>query len=199
MFLFFEMEELSDDEKKILKSIETNNTLYNNINKLSSKLNMSRSKIIRIVYGLWKKGYIDLIPDKPINSFIKYIVSVEATNLYIIIIFIILNWLLVNFVESPPLVYVRYVIGSIFILFLPGYALIEALYPKGEELDALERFALSIGLSLAIVPLVGLILNYTPWGIRLEPTTISLSILTFILYCYATYRKYRYYKLKYTS
>lgn len=193
------MEELSDDEKKILKSIETNNTLYNNINILSNKLNMSRSKIIKIVYGLWKKGYIDLIPDKPINSFIKYIVSVEATNLYVIIIFIILNWLLVNFVASPPLIYARYVIGSVFVLFLPGYALIEALYPKGEELDALERFALSIGLSLAIVPLVGLILNYTPWGIRLEPITISLSILTLILYCYATYRKYRYYKLKYTS
>ena len=39
-------------------------------------------------------------------------------------------------------------------LFLPGYALIEALYPK-RELDELTRFALSIGLSLALVPLTG--------------------------------------------
>jgi uncharacterized membrane protein len=36
-------------------------------------------------------------------------------------------------------------------------------------------------MSLALVPLVGLLLNYTPWGIRLTPITISLLTLTIIL------------------
>ncbi len=36
-------------------------------------------------------------------------------------------------------------------------------------------------MSLALVPLVGLLLNYTPWGIRLTPVTLSLLALTIIL------------------
>lgn len=41
--------------------------------------------------------------------------------------------------------------------------------------------ALSFGLSIAIVPLIGLILNYTIWGIRLYPILIAITI--FILSC----------------
>ena len=33
-------------------------------------------------------------------------------------------------------------------------------------------------MSLALVPLVGLLLNYTPRGIRLTPITLSLLTLT---------------------
>ena len=69
-------------------------------------------------------------------------------------------------------------------------SLIEALYPVESELSPLERVALSIGLSLALVPLVGLVLNYTPWGIRLTPILISLTILTVGLLAVASYRKY---------
>ena len=48
-----------------------------------------------------------------------------------------------------PLVAIRWVLGSLFVLFIPGYVTVEALFPKGRELDTIERFALSIGLSLA--------------------------------------------------
>ena len=54
------------------------------------------------------------------------------------------------------------------VLFLPGFTLIKTLFPT-REIDNIERTALSIGMSLALVPLVGLLLNYTPWGIRLTP------------------------------
>jgi hypothetical protein len=79
---------------------------------------------------------------------------------------------------DSPLVALRWVLGSVFVLFIPGYVAVEALFPKGGELDMLERFALSIGLSLALVPLVGLLLNFTPWGIRLVPIMVSLFVLT---------------------
>jgi uncharacterized membrane protein len=62
-------------------------------------------------------------------------------------------------------------------------------------LESLERLALSIGLSLAIVPLIGLLLNYTPWGIRLTPITISLATFTEAMALIALARKYRYYEL----
>ena len=80
-----------------------------------------------------------------------------------------------------PIAYIRNVLGIIFVLFLPGFAFIKALFPTtvplkttSESLDDIERVALSFGMSLALVPIVGLILNYTPWGIRLTPITLSL-------------------------
>jgi len=79
--------------------------------------------------------------------------------------------------NAYPIVYARYVLGSIFVLFLPGYSLIKALFPT-KELDNIERTALSIGMSLALVPITGLLLNYTPWGIRTIPVTLSLLALT---------------------
>ena len=97
-------------------------------------------------------------------------------------------------VTSGVAIYLRYVFGSALVLFLPGYSLIEALYPK-HELDELTRFALSIGLSLALAPLTGLALNYTPFGIRLVPVAISLAGLTLVLLSVAIKRRYDYYKL----
>jgi len=90
-----------------------------------------------------------------------------------------------------PFVALRWVLGSVFVLFIPGYVTVEALFPKGRELDSIERFALSVGLSLALVPLVGLLLNYTPWGIRLTPIVISLTILTVGLAVIALARQYK--------
>jgi uncharacterized membrane protein len=46
-----------------------------------------------------------------------------------------------------------------FILIIPGYCLIAALFPKNDDISLSERIALSIGLSIAVVPLMGLALN----------------------------------------
>ncbi|MGQ9515561.1 MAG: DUF1616 domain-containing protein [Thermoproteota archaeon] len=64
------------------------------------------------------------------------------------------------------------------------------------ELDQIERFALSVGMSLALVPLVGLLLNYIPWGIRLEPVAISLSALTLLCIFIAAYRRFELNKME---
>jgi uncharacterized membrane protein len=93
--------------------------------------------------------------------------------------------------ESYPLVYIRYILGSAFVLWLPGYTLVKALFPSKKTLDTIEAIALSIGLSLAIVPIVGLLLNYTPWGIRLTPITLSLLALTVTFATSAIIREYQ--------
>ncbi len=73
----------------------------------------------------------------------------------------------------------RIVLGIPFLLFFPGYSLSTALFARKEGVGGIERVALSFGLSIAVVPLIGLILNYTPWGITLEP--ILYSVAAFIL------------------
>jgi uncharacterized membrane protein len=71
----------------------------------------------------------------------------------------------------------RTLLGAPFLLFIPGYLMVFALFPAKKTdrgIDGIERVALSFGLSIALVPLLGLILNYTPWGIRLEPILLSV-------------------------
>jgi uncharacterized membrane protein len=70
----------------------------------------------------------------------------------------------------------RIILGLPLVLFFPGYTLLAALYPRKSGLESIERFALSFGMSIAVVPLIGLALNFTPWGIRLYPILISLVV-----------------------
>ncbi|MGB2842094.1 MAG: DUF1616 domain-containing protein [Halobacteriota archaeon] len=96
---------------------------------------------------------------------------------------ILLTLLCIPFVLIPPLneTPIRIILGLPLVLFLPGYSLITALFPRKDDLDAIERIALSFGLSIAITPLLGLALNYTPFGIRLSPILIVLSVFSISL------------------
>ncbi len=97
---------------------------------------------------------------------------------------ILLTHLCIPFALIPPLNEIspiRIILGLPLVLFLPGYALIAALFPRKDDLDAIERIALSFGLSIAITPLLGLALNYTAFGIRLSPILIVLSVFTISL------------------
>jgi uncharacterized membrane protein len=85
--------------------------------------------------------------------------------------------------------FLRVIFGVPVVLFIPGYALIAALFPAAKDIDGIERIALSFGLSIAIVPLIGLALNYTPWGIRLDPIVVSLSLFTLCACVAAQYRR----------
>ena len=87
------------------------------------------------------------------------------------------------FVLTPVLSesYMRTAISLPMLLFFPGYALISTLFPEKHGLEGKERIALSIAMSVAIVPLVGLALNYTSWGIEELSVLASLSGITLIL------------------
>lgn len=108
-----------------------------------------------------------------------------------IILVAAITLLTVAFVLIPPLnkTFVRTILGILLVLFIPGYTLIAALFPKWGDLDGIERAALSFGLSIAVTPLIGLALNYTPWGIRLDPILISLTIFTLAMCAIAFLRR----------
>jgi uncharacterized membrane protein len=79
--------------------------------------------------------------------------------------------------ETP----VRVILGLPLVLFLPGYVLIATPFPRKGDLNVIERIAFSFGLRVAITPLFGLGLNYTPFGIRLTPILIVLLVFTIAL------------------
>jgi hypothetical protein len=96
-----------------------------------------------------------------------------------------------------PIIYVRQVLGVLFVLFLPGLVLMKALYPcsvpistPSEYIDAVERLAFGFALSIALTAVIGLALNYTPWGITLIPMTLTLFALTLVFAAVAASREY---------
>ena len=84
----------------------------------------------------------------------------------------------------------------VLVLFVPGYVLVAVLFPdapmpgKG-EIDWIERIVLSFGLSVAVVPLLGLLLNFTPFGIRFAPIIATIALFTVTVGYAAYWRRMR--------
>ena len=155
---------------------------------------LTQVEVTDLVHRLAEQDKVNLEDVPPVSKSLReYLRLWERTLwLYVVLAISFATLLVIYAVPSElPFVALRWVLGSVFVLFIPGYVTVEALFPKGRELDSIERFALSVGLSLALVPLVGLLLNYTPWGIRLTPIVISLTILTVGLAMIALARQYR--------
>ncbi|RQH02267.1 DUF1616 domain-containing protein [Natrarchaeobius oligotrophus] len=148
--------------------------------------------------------------------------------------------LLVNVAVFAPVVRetpLRIPLGLLFVLFIPGYVFIAALFPEAGErasgderagstpdekgvwgeqvdesrendvsdgdgtglfsdapsrsgIDGIERVALAFGLSIAITPLIGLALNFTPWGIRLAPIMVATTGFTLAVTAIAAIRRW---------
>jgi uncharacterized membrane protein len=73
----------------------------------------------------------------------------------------------------------RIVIGSVFVLFVPGYFLTQALFKK-DEIDFLERITLSIVMSITAVPLAVLFLNVI-FGVKIIALNTVIIILGIVL------------------
>ena len=129
----------------------------------------------------------------------------------------------------------RFGLGVLFVFFVPGYALISALFPDdaspvvatadstgewsaphaestgsdgnstgsdststgmlpgrlytGSGIDGVDRLALGFGTSLAIVPLVGIALSLTPWGLGVVSTVAAVAGITLCAVAVAGYRR----------
>jgi len=187
----------ADLDKVVLETAKSLDqpTVSDLVDNLVNKKGLKFKDATKAVYVEWKKGTLNLSEAKPSSSLANYLFNLENMWFWGTTVLVAFTMLIVFTVDSTLLIYVRYVLGGIFILFLPGFMLISMLYPRGREIDELERLALSIGLSLAIVPLVGLMLNYTPWGITLTPIMVSLAVFSEAMAFGTLVRKYQYYKI----
>jgi hypothetical protein len=184
----------SEIQQHILELANATNpeTVEQLITQVQLKYPLSKQEILRQIIELQSQG--TLILKNPLaltpTTVKNYLLSNQSYWYWSITVLAIITTVIVFIIpeNAYPLVYARYLLGSIFVLFLPGYTLIKALFPT-KEIDQIERAALSIGMSLALVPITGLLLNYTPWGIRLTPVTLSLLALTLTLATVALLRK----------
>jgi uncharacterized membrane protein len=97
------------------------------------------------------------------------------------------------FIYTPVLNHtvLKFAFGLAMLFFIPGYVFAAALYPKNSDMEAIERTALSFGLSICIFPVIGLILTYTRWALRFEPLVVCLTVFTVTLALVASARRFR--------
>lgn len=102
-----------------------------------------------------------------------------------------------------PWIYVRNFFGVMFVLFLPGYTFVKALFQGNspsktpvESVETIERVALSVGMSIALVSVIGLLLYYSPWSLDLDTIVLSLFAFTSISATTALIREYQAKKTK---
>jgi hypothetical protein len=158
---------------------------------VKQKIPASEEKILKAILNLESQGKIRL--DKPALSvsgdLSTYIKTPQATWYWVTMGIAMVTMIAILLVPEDiyPLSYLRIALGIIFIFWLPGYTCTKALFPvmvpiqsTSKSMDSIERLALGLGISIALAPIMGLILNYTPFGIRLASITISLLILTVV-------------------
>jgi uncharacterized membrane protein len=110
------------------------------------------------------------------------------TNLLAVIILTIIAVVLVFIVPSQWLPLRVLTLPLAFIL--PGYALMRALFP-GKPFGYAERIIFSLGISLSIVILSGLLLNLTSFGLQERSWALLLAVITLGASVFAILRQKR--------
>jgi len=138
--------------------------------KKSSKV--SKSTVQKHVEKLEEGGKVKLIEEHSPRKRLWLWIVIALTVTTNILVFLVS--------EQSVLIPIRWVVGYSFCFFIPGYCAVKVLFPK-KELDIVETVLISVALSLAIIPLVGLVANFVIGSIALPPIMFSLSLVVFIL------------------
>jgi hypothetical protein len=142
--------------------------------------NLSEKEIINLLNQLESedKIHFNMKQEKTFISFRTYLFSFESAWYWTIIAVALVTTLTVFTIPQD---------------WYPLKALFQKKVPiktSSESFDTIERVVLSIGMSIALTPIVGLILYYTPLGIGLTPITLSLLALTAVFATAAVTREY---------
>jgi hypothetical protein len=194
----------SQNKQIIMEIIKTTQpqTTQELIKLTQQKTSLNQKDIEKLIIQLENENKLKFTKKQPIipSAATTYALSTNASWYWITMVLATATAIAVFTIPEGayPIIYLRNVLGIIFVLFLPGYAFIKLLFPGNvpiqtgnENLDKIERIALSLGMSLALTPLVGLILNYTPLGINLAPITLSLLVLTAVFATAAVIREHQ--------
>ena len=149
-------------------------------------------RIQRTVEELQGRNEIILSEPKVQGPFLNYFTrGYDRLEFFVIAITVALATITIYLIPSVEAwSTIRIVVGGVFVLFLPGYTSIQLLFPR-KELPYTERIALSIGLSLVLNVLLGLILKYTSLEFGLNVIVTSIAILTIALALAASYRQFK--------
>jgi len=154
---------------------------------------LTKEEVADLVWRLAYDKRVDL--ESPVSSCVSFGIYLRMWErnvwLYASLVTCLVTILVAYFSPAGyPYVVPRWALGTVFVLFIPGYLMTESLFPNPADLNRIERVALSVGFSMAFVPFVAFLLGYTAWGIKFVPLIASLTIFVICLSLIALLRHY---------
>jgi hypothetical protein len=149
----------------------------------------------------------DLKEDKRINlwelmfpeTFREYLFSSRALWYWVVVATTLFGYFFILMIPYGALYrgFGTAVLGILYTVLIPGFSVLKTLFPidvplktSSVTLDSIERLALSIGLSLAVTPLVGIALYYSI-GLNLVTISVVLLMLSMFLSTYGVLREFQ--------
>jgi uncharacterized membrane protein len=184
-------------EDHILRVVKTKNpkTVAELVKILNQERTNSQQEIITRILKLQKQGKLNFQKNKIVTSktLWAYLTSSNSHWYWVTIILTITATITVILMPENiyPLLYLRYALGSLLVLLFPGYTIIKLLFST-KELETITRIGLSVAISIPLVPIIGLLLNYTPLGISTTIVSLVILIVITIIATAAIIREYQY-------
>jgi hypothetical protein len=157
-----------------------------------SQTRKTNSDDFRVQLGeLIRNGHVEIVETRLIN-FGDFLRSWRyGFRLWALLIATLAALPIVEFMQAEfPLSVIRWTAATFLLLFAPGFALVWVLFPSRQRMSGFNRLALTIAMSLFLVPAIGLIFNFTPLGIEPKPVAAALAVLTIAFLFLGAYREY---------
>ncbi|TFF83929.1 DUF1616 domain-containing protein [Candidatus Heimdallarchaeota archaeon] len=180
-----EAQKIKEYSKRILET-ERPATIRELVELIIEKYDLSEEKIICVLREQERSDELTLREPEPTPITLPLTLKAYffeknffALEFWIVLSVILLTTILVFIdVQEGFFFYLRYIIVSFFMLIITGWTFTSALFPELDgKLRLIERAATAIGMSIVIIILDGLFLNYT-FGFTVPAIGISLIIIT---------------------
>jgi uncharacterized membrane protein len=152
-------------------------------------INVSDEKLLQLVKQLQSDGIIKL-STKDTASFREYLVDVWSAWWFYLVIIVALSELLlvISHVQAGAALFLRILFGLGILGIIPGFLTVMIIFPGG-QVNALEKIALSIFLSVLISITVGVLLGLGPY-FQASNNIIILPVYVVLADVAASYRSY---------
>jgi uncharacterized membrane protein len=152
-------------------------------------INLSDEKLLQLIRQLESDGTIKL-STKDTASFREYLIDIwNAWWFYLVIIVALSELLLViSDVQAGAALFLRILFGLGILGIIPGFLTVMIVFPGG-QVNALEKIALSIFLSVLISTTVGVLLGLGPY-FQASNNIIILIVYVVLADVAASYRSY---------
>ena len=153
---------------------------------------LSVTEIRDLIRSLEEDDKIILVESEVERSFLRHVTKNYHSNLpfWLSVITISLTFVTTYLLpETGIWTIIRIISGSAVVLLIPGYGLVGMLFPK-KDFTLIERLGLALALSLALVPILWLIMSYFQLGVRIDLVIAGVSVAGMLLIFGDTYRQF---------
>jgi hypothetical protein len=159
---------------------------------------LNEKEIYEIILELEAEKKLTLKKQVNAKSAINYFFSASSLFYWIIIVVSLGSTISAFTILPNSYFYIRQILAALYVFFVPGIALLKALYPinaplptGSESTELIQRVILGCALSIALTAIIGLALSFSPLGIRLIPVAVTSLVFTLVFASVAFWREYK--------